>query len=92
MGQMRQLGFRAMCTHNPLMETCHVTGCETVLFGEIFVLQLTDDADEVQTWEMCSSQCYAKMDAFIEAAMEARCGLIAVIDDGIPEEWMGEQE
>ncbi len=91
--QYRQIGFQAMCTHNPKMETCCVTGCETILFGEVFILQITDSKDEVQTWEMCSAQCYSKMDQFIEAAMEAADDWLATVDNGIPEQWFkGEEE
>jgi len=87
MGQMRQLGFRAWCNHNPLMETCHLKECENVVFGEIFVLQLTDDNDETRTYEMCSLSCYKKWDAHIESIMQGEGNLIAIFDEGIPEEW-----
>ena len=89
MTQIRQIGFQAFCNHNPQMQTCCAKGCETVLFGEVHLLQLENEQGRTRTWEMCSVECYKKVDTWIEEYLSSELGddLIAIIDGGIPEEW-----
>lgn len=85
-GGVRQLGFRAIVTHNPDMETCQCKDCDNVLFGEIYVMQFTI-GEEVREYELCSLKCYQETDARIEAELTRCEDFIAVIDNGQPEEW-----
>lgn len=85
---VRQLGFIGICNHNPQMETCHLKGCDTVLFGEVYILQLESvAANRVETIELCSAACYRKMDSIIERILSDDDDFIAIIDAGIPEDW-----
>ncbi len=83
---VRQLGFIGICNHNPEMETCHFEKCDTVLFGEVYILQLEFE-DRVETIELCSAECYRKMDSIVEGILSEGDDFIAIIDHGIPEEW-----
>lgn len=87
--KIRQIGFQAMCTHNPNMDQCNAKGCSNVLFGEIMILQLENEKCETRSWEMCSLDCYKHVDQRIEAWMSSKMGddLVAIIDNGIPEDW-----
>ena len=87
--QVRQIGFIGFCNHNPQMERCAAKDCDQVLFGEVHLLQLQNEKGDSRTWEMCSCECYKKVDKWIEEYMSRTMGddLIAIIDCGIPDDW-----
>ena len=71
------------------MDQCNAKGCSTVLFGEVMILQMENEKGESRAWEMCSLECYKKVDLWIEEYMSSVMAddLVAIIDNGIPEEW-----
>ena len=82
-----QIGFSAMMTSNPDRETCEAHGCDVVLMGNCYLLQIEDSEGRSRTWSMCSRDCYIEFDKYLEAYLSSQENHIATIDHGIPEEW-----
>lgn len=89
MKKIGQMGDIVHVHHNPDMETCCVKTCGAVLFGPVFRLRLFEDNKVGREWLACSKDCYSWLNDKLDEAFEkwAGDGFIAIIDNGIPDEW-----
>lgn len=89
MRKIGQIGDIVHVHHNPDMETCCNRSCVEILFGPVYRLRLMQDNKTKTEWLFCSLDCYAWINEKLDESFEEWAGddFIAIIDDGIPEEW-----
>ena len=90
MRKIGQMGDIVHVHHNPDMETCCVKTCGAVLFGPVYRLRLIEPPHPpFKEWLLCSKDCYAYLNDKLDEAFAEWAGddFVAIIDDGIPDEW-----